>query len=490
MTDRPAQPADGRGFGARLAGDSLVYGLGGVANQAVAVLLVPIYARALGPEGVGVAGVLNATITLGTLIFGLALPQAFFRWYLREARTARDASRILATTLAIRVAASLIGFALVLLAAIPLTFLLYAGEHVAVFALAAPIVLFDTFNAIPLSYLRARRRPSEYIVISISRAIIGTVLILGFVIVANFGVAGVALGGAVAAAIGAALGLVTLARAGALRLAFDGGLSRAMLAFALPLVPAGIAGWVLNLADRPLLQAMTGSAEVVGIYTMGYTAGLVINALIVQPFTLAWGASYWELSRSEDARATFARVLTWFLALAAGVALLLSALGTDILRLLVGPAFELSRFIVPFSAFAYVLYGAYAIASAGLHIVGRSAALAAVMGFAAALAFVVNLALIPSLGMFGAAISTLLGYAVLLGVTAAVGQRHYPVPWQIGRGAAIVLVAGGLAAAALLGPDHAGWRLTCVVAYVPLLLGLGLVRLDQGRRLLDVLRRS
>jgi len=321
------------GFGARLAGDSLVYGLGGVANQVVVVLLVPIYARALGPEGVGVAGVLNSIIALGTLIFGLALPQAFFRWYLREAQTAADATRILGTTLAIRVAASLGGFALVLLAAIPLTTLLYEGQHLLVFALAAPIVLFDTFNAVPLSFLRAQRRPRDYIGISLSRAIIGTMLILGFVMVGRLGVAGVALGGALAAGIGATLGLVTLWRAGVLRLAFDGGLSRQMLAFALPLVPAGIAGWVLNLADRPLLQAMTGSTEIVGVYTMGYTAGLVINALVVQPFTLAWGALYWELSRTDDAPTTFARVMTWFLALAAGVALLLSGLGTDILRI-------------------------------------------------------------------------------------------------------------------------------------------------------------
>ena len=38
----------------------------------------------------------------------------------------------------------------------------------------------------------------------------------------------------------------------------DRDLSRAMLAFALPLVPAAVAGWTLNLADRPLLQVDHG----------------------------------------------------------------------------------------------------------------------------------------------------------------------------------------------------------------------------------------
>ena len=60
------------GFGARLASDSVVYGLGGMANQAVAILLVPIYARQLGAEGVGIAGVLNSTISLSRMCVGLA----------------------------------------------------------------------------------------------------------------------------------------------------------------------------------------------------------------------------------------------------------------------------------------------------------------------------------------------------------------------------------------------------------------------------------
>jgi hypothetical protein len=63
------------------------------------------------------------------------------------------------------------------------------------------------------------------------------------------------------------------------------------------------------------------------------------------------------------------------------------------------------------------------------------------------------------------------------------------VPWQLGRAAAILFVAGGLSALALIGPDHALWRLGCLLLYVPILLGTGLVRASQARQLLDVVRR-
>lgn len=481
----PASPPR-RGLGTRLAGESLVYGLGGVANQAVAVLLVPIYARQLGPEGVGITGVLNSTISLTLMLAGLALPQAFFRWYLREAKTERARTDVLATTLAVRIAASLASFALILLAAIPITGILYNGAHFAVFALAAPIVLFDSFNQVPLSFLRAERRPRDYIKVTLTRAILGSVLIVVLVVLLDFGVVGVALGAALAATVSAALGVWVMLRVGvAPRL--DGPLARTMLGFALPLVPASMAGWVLNLSDRPLLQLLTDSTAVVGIYSLGYTVGLMVNALVIQPFSLAWGAAHWEISQQEDAPTSFARVLTWFLVLAAGAALLVSAIGTDALRILVGPEFEESRYIVPFSSFAYVMYGSYSIVSAGLGIVGRSGLVAITMAVGAAVSLVLNLALIPFLGMYGAAVSTLASYGLVAVLTGIVSQRYYPVPWQLGRAFLVLGVAGGLGVAALLGPDHPLWRLGCVVAYPALLLSLRIVRIADARRLLGAI---
>jgi O-antigen/teichoic acid export membrane protein len=478
-----------RGLAARLGGETLVYGFGGVANQAVAVLLVPIYARQLGPSGVGVTGVLNSTISLSLMLAGLALPQAFFRWYLRESSSDIARSNVLRTILAVRIAGSLLAFALVLLAVIPITDALYGGANLAVFALVAPIVMLDSFNQIPLSFLRAERRPGDYIRITLTRAILASVLTVVLVVLLNIGVIGVAIGSASAAAASAVIGAWIMVRVGA-RPRLDGALTRVMLAFALPLVPASIAGWVLNLLDRPLLQIMTGSASVVGVYSLGYTVGLMTNALVVQPFSLAWGAAHWEISQQPDATRNFSRVLTWFLLVASGAALVISAFGTDAIRILVGENFELSRFVVPFSAFAYVLYGAYSVVSAGLGIVGRSSLVAISMGVAAATSVVLNLVLIPVLGLFGAATSTLASYFLLMLLSGVISQRHYPVRWSIGTASVIFGTALALSAAALLGPDHALWRLGCVAAYPTLMVVSGLVSLSALRDVIRTVIRS
>ena len=103
--------------------------------------------------------------------------------------------------------------------------------------------------------------------------------------------------------------------------------------------------------------------------------------------------------------------------------------------------------------------------------------------------FLMTLALIPVFGIYGAGVSTIVGYAVLAGLAGTLSQRQFPVPWQLARAALILGLAGTLATAALLGPDHFLWRIGCLAVYPIALFGLGVVRLDQGRALLAALRR-
>jgi len=473
----------------RLLGESAVYGLGGVANQALAIILVPIYARQLGSEGYGTVALLTTTLSTATLIATLAMPQAFFREYLREAVDDPQRRAVLRTTLGLRLVASLAALAILLLLAAPLAQAIL-GEAAAwpLMALIGVVVLFDTLNLVPLSFLRAERRPRDYAVLSFSRAVLGSLLIIGLVVGAGLGPLGVVLGSALSAMVAAAAGMSLLARDGRLRLSLDRTLARRMLAFGLPLVPAALAGWALNLSDRYLVNAFDGRAAV-GIYSAGYTVGLAINALAIAPFSLAWGATYWEIARRNDAPAVISRVLTGFAALASFAALGLSALATDAFRILLTPEFEPGRFVTPFSAFGFVGYGLFTVLTTGINLAGRTRRLPLIMGVAAAANLVLNLALIPLLGYLGAAVSTILGYALLAVIGGVASHRVYPVRWEFGRVSVVVGLAMALAAAALLGPDHVVWRLACILAYPVLVIGLRIVPRRYATELIGLIRR-
>ncbi len=462
----------------RLVSDSAIYGLGGVANQALAVILVPVYANVLGVSNYGTLALVNTSLSFATSVVTLALPQAFFRSYLMENVDEHGRAAVMRTTLGLRLVTSLAGLLVLVLLAIPLTRLLFGDmTRLPILLVVGPIVFCDTLNLVPLSFLRAERRPAAYAALSFTRAVLGSVMIIVFVVVLRLGVFGVVLGSLVSAVVVAVAGVLVLVRARRIRMALDRPLINHMLVFALPLVPASVAAWTLNLSDRYLLQAFVGN-QAVGIYSAGYTIGLVINALAVAPFTLAWAAIFWDIATTPGARQTYARVMTGFVIFAAFIALGLSALSTDALRLIFRPDFEPSRFVVPFSAFAYVLYGIYSIGATGLNIEGRTGVLPVTLWVSAIANVALNLVLIPAIGYLGAAVSTLLSYGVLAVYTTAAGQRYYPVPWDIPRITGALALAMGLAAAALLGPDHIIWRLGCIAAYPALVILLRVVRRD------------
>ena len=465
-----------------------MYGLGGVANQALAIILVPIYARALGVGNYGTVAILTTTLSLMTLTVTLALPQAFFRSYLKEADDDPQRAAVLRTAAGLRLIVSLVGTLLIAASSVPLAILLLGDvEAWHLLALLGPIVFFDTLNLVPLSLLRAQRRPRPYAAVSFSRAVLGSALIILFVVVLELGVLGVVLGSLASALVTAAAGWLILLRDGGLRLALDRRLARHMLVFSIPLVPAAVAGWTLNLSDRYVIAAFAGR-EAVGLYSAGYTVGLAINALAIAPFTLAWGAAYWEIARQDNARQVIGRVLTGFVSLASFLALGLGALGTDAIRILLTSDFEQGRYVTPFSAFAYVLYGSFTIVTTGLNLEGQTRRVPLVMGMAAGANLVLNLALVPILGFMGAAAATLASYGILAVAGGLVSQRYYAVPWDLPRVTGLLVLAMGLSTAAVLGPDHAGWRLACVIAYPVLAIGLRLLPMDTLKPLVQLVR--
>ncbi len=456
----------------RILGESAVYGLGGLANQALAIVLVPVYARQLGVDNYGVIAIINTTLSLTTMIVTLALPQAFFRSYLKEAETDLDRASVLQTSLGLRLIASVVGLLLFSAISLQLTILLLGSSaEWPLIALIGPIVFLDSLNLVPMALLRAHRRPVPYATIAFVRAVLGAVLIIGFVVILDMGLLGVLLGSLGSALVTTSLGFWLLAHEGRLVIGLDRTLVRQMLAFSLPLVPAAIAGWTLNLSDRYIIQAFEGRTAV-GIYSAGYVVGLTINALAIAPFTLAWGAAYWEIAKQPDARRQIARVLTGYMALASFAALTISALATDAFRILLTPEFEAGRFITPFSAFAYVMYGTYTVLATGLNLESQTRRLPLITGAAAIASVLLNLLLIPILGYLGAGVATLASYTLLAVISGIVSQRYYAVPWELGRVAALLGLALGLAAASLLGPDHVAWRLLCLIAYPVLVIGL------------------
>ena len=137
--------------------------------------------------------------------------------------------------------------------------------------------------------------------------------------------------------------------------------------FGIPLVPAALALIAMNLGDRFFLIHFAGIEEV-GRYEIGVRIASAM-VLLITAFRTAWPAFAYSIEDDDEAKRTYAYVLTYLVALASWLALALGLLSPWLVRLLATPDYYEGGRVVALLAFGGVAYAAYIVMAIG---VGRA----------------------------------------------------------------------------------------------------------------------
>ena len=221
------------------------------------------------------------------------------------------------------------------------------------------------------------------------------------------------------------------------------------LAFGLPDIPVRVGAWALRVADRLILQAYV-PLSMVGVYAVGYMLGSAVFEVVasavnsaILPFFYGTAA---ERSEAESKR-VFARVAAWDAALIGFLALATTLFAREAILLLTTPDYLAAATIVPFVAWASAFQALAHVPSRGIYLARRTGLLPLVFIVPAILNVGLNLVLVPRFGIVGAAWATLGAYPVLFVLTLVAGQRAYRIPYDWGRMALALGMAGALSLA-------------------------------------------
>ncbi|MDX6375923.1 MAG: hypothetical protein QOE98_226 [Gaiellaceae bacterium] len=470
---------------ARLLRHSAIYGLAGLASRIASVLLLPFLTRALGPSSYGRIETMVALIAVLVPLLRAGVATAFFRFYY-ERELAPDRDLVVRTSFWFCVLGATVGLAVGLVAAPAIASVLagdaaYANLVRVAFVMLAVQLLYEQLTAL----YRVEERSVAFTVASLANLAV-TVLAT---IVAVFVFDGGATGALVGNALGTAVVLVVLIwqRRAELRPAFDRDLVRRMNRFGLPLLPVGLAIWVVDFADRLLLGRIVDQHEV-GLYAVGVKIASAM-VLVQLAFRTAWPAFAYSLDEGGQARRTFAYVLTYTSLVGCWLSLALGLLAPWLVDLLAAPEFATSERVVAPLAFSGALLVAYTTLSIAASRANRTDRYWQVAVAGAAVNIVLNLLLIPSYGMEGAAAATVAAYLVLAGGMAWLAQRLYPVPYEWRRLTLAVAVGVGLYAAGRLADVPLAGAVALIAAY-PLALGvLGFYQPAERRRIVTLMAR-
>ena len=220
-------------------------------------------------------------------------------------------------------------------------------------------------------------------------------------------------------------------------------LLQVLLRYSLPLVAMELSSVMLSLGDRVLIQRMLGSAWL-GVYSAPYNLCDYIGAVLVTAFTGAVTPMVLRLWADEGEAVTqhfLQRVFHLYLLFAIPMVAGVSAVAEPLLLLVASEKYRAGAAIIPWVIGGVALQGLFPVVSAGLQIQKRSGRILLAILSAAGLNVLLNLLLIPSLGIEGAAIATLLAYGLMTALAAWMGRGTVPVRPEYRRIAVFVAMA-------------------------------------------------
>jgi O-antigen/teichoic acid export membrane protein len=480
------------GYLRRLATTGAAYTAASILSKVIAVALLPLYTRYLTKEDYGAAEVLFAAVVTASIIVRLGLIEAILRFYYLPDE---DPKRVVSSTFAGLFWLSTLGALVALPFAEPLSELLLpnaqelGGSAPELVRIAIVGLWVLTMWEYMLTLFRLEERARAYFATTILNVLAAIALTVVLVVGLEEGARGLLIGSYASG--GAFVVALVALQWRRLSLRFDPALLRRLFRFGLPTMPAEVSLYALNFADRLIIARSLGLAEA-GLYSLGVRFAQAVNVL-VRGFQLAWPPLAYSIRDDDEARRTYATVVTLFVAGCAFVVAGMWLFSRWIVRALAAPEYFASYEVIGLIATAVTLYALYLVLVVILGRTGRTEFnLPAAIG-ALVVNVALNLLLVPRLEIVGAALALVASYLVVLGLMYVFTQRLFPVLYEWGRLLRVVLsVAAIVGIAELLVPTSgaAGLLLrAALLAAYPLALWATGFFSEEERRWLGYLRR-
>lgn len=467
----------------RLFHQGSLYAVSAVAAKLSGFVLLYVYVDpdVLAKAEFGNLGVLDASKMVALLLASAGLPLGLLRFASSGDLTDAERAAVPATALALSaVTALLVGTAGWVWAPTFAEWLFGDPGRAEPFRWLAVYIAFKTIADVSYTEIRHREKAGSYVLIGVFEMVVMMGLVLYFLVVREEGLTGVMKGYAFSAILLA--GLLTPALLVRVERRVLRSLLRPMLLFSMPLIASGLGMHLLNLGDRYLIAYVLG-AEANATYELAARFGGLVNTLVIQSFATAFTVLGLK-ALDGDADPRFHRNTFRHLAAFAGVcALGLGLFYSEVVRLLPtdDPQYAGADGLVMLIAGGFALYGLYIVAVNVLYAAGRTWIVVRTVGLAAAVNLVLNLMLIPSMGLAGAALATLLAFGVLAYGTARAAEQSLRIGYPWAAVAWIGVIVGGLWA---LGQPADGWtflpriglRTALLLAYPAALFATGVYR--------------
>lgn len=375
-----------------------------VCTQLISFLMLPLYTSVLSTEDYGLVDLITTYSALAIPLVGFQLEMGAFR-YLVDNRKNEKNKTILITNSLLTIVASLLFFSVIYLAIANIINLPYLW-----------LILASTTAMLASNYfLQVARGLGDNIGYSIGSIITGvsTVAInLILLLVLHMGVSGIL----IATTIANIFCVIFLAfREKIPKYVSLGAYSKKevakLLKYSAPLVPNSLIWWVINVSDRTIISIFMNMAAN-GIYAVSNKFSNIISS-IYGVFNLSWTESASLHINDDDRDEFFSNTFNTTIKTFTCMSLLMLAFMPIIFKIMVGEGYDEAYLYIPVLAIGMIFNIVVSFMGA-IYIAKKKTKDVAITSFwSGVLNIAINVALIKVIGIWAAALSTLLAFAIM-----------------------------------------------------------------------------
>ena len=437
-----------------LAKDTAIYGLSSIVGRFLNYLLVPLYTAKLSAAsgGYGVITNMYAYTALILVLLTFGMETTFFRFSNKEGE---EPQKVYSTIL------TAVGFTAVVFVALVFTFIspladvMGYAEHPSYIWVMAMTVAIDAFQCIPFAYLRHKKKAIKFAALKMLFIVMNILLNIVFFVAlpALYTSYPDEIGKIYDPTIGAGYAFyINLACTASItfcfykeltgfRYVFDRELMKRMFSYSWPILILGIAGILNQTADKilfPYIYKGENAHEQLGIYGAASKIAMIM-AMITQAFRYAYEPFVFGKSKDKDNRETYAKAMKFFIIFT--LLAFLTVVGyLDILKHIIGQDYWSGLKVVPIVMAAEIMMGIYFNLSFWYKLIDKTIWGAWFSGIGCAVLIAVNVVFVPQYGYMACAWAGFAGYATAMTLSYFVGQKYYPIKYDLaGIGKYVVL---------------------------------------------------
>jgi len=427
----------------KLASQTAVYGLSSIVGRLLNYLLIPLYTNIFLPAQYGVVTELYSYVAFFAVIMTYGMETAYFRFIQRENL---DPKKVYATAIISIFTTAFLFLILGYVYLNKIAVLLQYQNNAWYLLCFMFIIAIDAITALPFAKLRSENKALKFASIRLVNIFVNIGLNLFFILLCpiwyqknpdfvkyiyspQIGVGYIFISNLIASAIT----VIFLIPQFKIKLSFDKQLWNEMIRYAMPLLIVGLAGMINETADRIMLKYFLPAGSDVmaetGIYGACYKISIIMT-IFIQTFRYAAEPFFFNHAKNKGAQQLYADVMNYFVIACAAI-FLITLLYLDIVKFFVGKNYWAGLSVVPILLLANWFLGIYFNLTVWYKLTNKTGYGAGISVFGAVLTIIFNALLIPYLGYYGAAWTTLICYSSMMVLSYYQGQKHFPINYDV-----------------------------------------------------------